>query len=105
MNHNKDRDCEEREMQPGRSFLVTAPSVNAVRRALHRAPGGVRVLGRHDRETIVCSHTMDEHSFVRSWPVILSRLEKAGLKIVRTRETGSDRPTSEAPGSADPRGD
>jgi hypothetical protein len=63
-------------------FLVQAPSVNAVRRALGRAPGGVRVIGRFDRETIVCRHTMDAHSFARHWPVILSRLTKAGLRIV-----------------------
>jgi len=61
-------------------FYVAAPSVSAVRRALHRAPGGARVMGRHDRETIACSHTMDAHSFARHWPVILSRLEKAGLR-------------------------
>ena len=63
-------------------FLVRAGSVNAVRRALGRAPGGARVVGRFDRETIECSHTMDEHSFQRHWPVIVSRLAKAGLKIV-----------------------
>lgn len=63
-------------------FLVRAPSVNAVRRALHRAPGGVRVVGRQDRETILCRHTMDEHSLARHWPIILSRLQKAGLGVV-----------------------
>lgn len=63
-------------------FLVRAESVNAVRRALGRAPGGARVVGRFDRETIECSHTMDEHSFQRHWPVIVSRLEKAGLSVV-----------------------
>ncbi|MDR3634853.1 MAG: hypothetical protein P4L84_13700 [Isosphaeraceae bacterium] len=63
-------------------FLVRAGSVNAVRRALGRAPGGARVVGRFDRETIECSHTMDEHSLERHWPVILSRLEKAGLSVV-----------------------
>ncbi len=62
-------------------FCVRAPSVNAVRRALHRAPGGVKVVGRQDRETILCTHTMDERSLTRHWPVILSRLEKAGLSI------------------------
>jgi hypothetical protein len=62
-------------------FLVRAPSINAVRRALYRAPGGVRVVGRQDRETILCTHTMDEHSLSRHWPVIVSRLEKAGLSI------------------------
>ncbi len=46
------------------------------------APGGVRVVGRQDRETILCTHTMDEHSLSRHWPVIVSRLEKAGLSIV-----------------------
>ncbi|MDG3004248.1 hypothetical protein [Paludisphaera mucosa] len=63
-------------------FYVAAPSVSAVRRALFRAPGGARVVGRHDRETIACSHTMDGHSFGRHWPVLLSRLDKAGLRVV-----------------------
>jgi hypothetical protein len=63
-------------------FLVRSPSVNAVRRALHRAPGGVRVVGRQDRETILCRHTMDEHSLARHWPIIVSRLQKAGLGVV-----------------------
>jgi hypothetical protein len=63
-------------------FLVQAPSINAVRRALYRAPGGVRVVGRQDRETILCTHTMDQHSLSRHWPVIVSRLEKAGLGLV-----------------------
>jgi hypothetical protein len=67
--------------KPGR-FCVRAPSVNAVRRALYRAPGGVKVVGRQDRETILCTHTMDEHSLARLWPVIQSRLEKAGLSVV-----------------------
>ncbi len=76
-------------------FLVKAPSVNAVRRALGRAPGGVRVLGRHDRETIECGHTMNAHSMSRHWPVILSRLEGAGLSVVvppqaEEREDGQD---------------
>jgi hypothetical protein len=66
---------------PGR-FLVRAPSINAVRRALYRAPGGVRVVGRQDRETILCTHTMDDHSLARHWPVILSRLHKAGLSVL-----------------------
>jgi hypothetical protein len=39
-------------------------------------------MGREDRETIVCTHTMDGHSFLRHWPVIKSRLAKAGLAIV-----------------------
>ena len=63
-------------------FFVKAGSVNAVKRALLRAPGGVRVVGRFDRETIECSHTMDEHSLGRHWPVIVSRLGKAGLTVV-----------------------
>jgi hypothetical protein len=67
---------------PGRSFYVLAPSVNAVRRALYRAPGGVQVVGREDHATILCTHTMDQHSLSRHWPVIESRLEKAGLAIV-----------------------
>ncbi|MHC5543385.1 hypothetical protein ACYOEI_34615 [Singulisphaera rosea] len=63
-------------------FYVRAPSVNAVRKALGRAPGGVRVVGRYDREKIECSHTMDSHSYERHWPVIMSRLSKAGLKAI-----------------------
>jgi hypothetical protein len=75
-------------------FFVKASSVNAVRRALERAPGGARVIGRFDRETIECSHTMDAHSLARHWPVLLSRLEKAGLVVV-------DRPGSSVGGSAE----
>ena len=63
-------------------FFVKAASVNEVRRALGRAPGGVRVVGRFDRETIECRHTMDEHSLQRHWPIVLSRLGKAGLRVV-----------------------
>lgn len=63
-------------------FYVRAPSVNAVRRALGRAPGGVRVVGRYDRETIECRHTMNEHSYARHWPIVLSRLSLAGLSVV-----------------------
>jgi DeoR/GlpR family transcriptional regulator of sugar metabolism len=71
-------------------FFVKAGSVNAVRKALDRAPGGARVIGRFDRETIECIHTMDAHSLGRHWPVLLSRLEKAGLVVVdRPRSGGS----------------
>jgi hypothetical protein len=77
----------------GTRFHVAAPSVNAVRRALGRAPGGVEVVGRFDRATIECVHTMDEHSLARHWPVIVSRLAKAGLAVV------------ERPGSAEDPGD
>ncbi len=63
-------------------FYVKAPSVNAVKRALGRAPGGVRVVGRFDRETIECVHTMEAHSLARHWPVIKSRLSKEGLAVV-----------------------
>jgi len=83
-------------MRDERRFYVRAPSVNAVRRALFRAPGGARVVGRHDRETILCAHTMDEHSLARHWPIILSRLGKAGLAVVRragTREPGDFPPS------------
>ncbi len=69
-------------MSDSRNFYVRAPSTNAVRRALHRAPGGAKVVGRHDRDTILCSHTMDEHSLGRHWAVIVSRLSKAGLAVV-----------------------
>ena len=63
-------------------FYVQAESVNSVKRALGRPPGGVRVIGRFDRETIECDHTMDAHSYGRHWPVIVSRLAKAGLRVV-----------------------
>ena len=64
-----------------------------------RAPGGARVVGRHDRETILCSHTMDGHSFSRHWKVILSRLTKAKLKVVPRppREPDSTAFAGEAP--------
>lgn len=71
-------------------FLVAAPSVSVVRRALHRAPGGVRVVGRFDRETIECEHAMTARSFARHWPVVRSRLEKAGLRVV-ARPPGDSR--------------
>jgi len=71
-----------------RRFYVRAPSVSAVRRALFRAPGGARVVGRHDRETIECSHTMDERSFARHWSIILNRLDKAGLNVTSRPESG-----------------
>ena len=77
----------------GTRFYVAAPSVNAVRRALGRAPGGVEVVGRFDRATIECVHTMDEHSLARHWAVIVSRLAKARLRVV------------ERPGSAEDPGD
>lgn len=83
--HSRDR--AEAELGASRSdrFYVRAPSVNAVRRALYRAPGGVKVVGRHDRETILCRHTMDEHSLGRLWPIIVSRLQKAGLGVVASK--------------------
>ncbi len=69
-------------------FYVSAKSVNSVRRALGRSPGGVEVLGRFDRDTIECGHTMNEHSMGRHWSVIVSRLSKAGLRLAdRPRTT------------------
>jgi hypothetical protein len=74
-------------------FYVRAPSVNAVRRALGRAPGGVRVIGRFDRETIECAHTMEEHSLARHWPIVVGRLTGAGLAVVEKPAVGpADRP-------------
>ena len=95
MNHNRVELLEKRESEPDRSFYVRAPSINAVRRALHRAPGGARVVGRHDRDTVVCNHTMDSHSLNRHWRVIVSRLAKAGLAIVARppREPGAETPS------------
>jgi hypothetical protein len=89
LNDTRGERFEESQMEPSRSFYVRAPSVNAVRRALFRAPGGVRVVGRHDRETILCTHTMDEHSLSRHWPVITSRLAKARLAVVSRPEPGA----------------
>ncbi len=88
MNLESNRDDGELERPAGgsRRFYVRAASVNAVRRALYRAPGGARVVGRFDRETIECQHTMDAHSYRRHWAVIASRLEKAGLVVVERRE-------------------
>jgi hypothetical protein len=74
---------------PADRFYVKAKSVNAVRRALGRAPGGVRVIGRFDRETIECRHTMQPHSLARHWPVVLSRLAQAGLVVVAKPEGSS----------------
>ena len=101
MNHTRDEEFEERGKEPGGLFYVRAPSINAVRRALHRAPGGVRVVGRQDRETILCTHTMDGHSLARHWPVIVSRLEKAGLRIAGPPEPRSA--TRAGQGPVDPR--
>ena len=97
--HNRPGGAEKREIEPDRRFFVRAPSVSAVRRALDRAPGGARVVGRHDRETILCTHTMDGHSFGRHWKVIVSRLSKAGLAVTPRppRESGSDASAGEAP--------
>jgi hypothetical protein len=97
LDDNRDGDFEKREIGRDRTFFVRAPSTNAVRRALHRAPGGARVIGRHDRATIRCAHTMDGHSLARHWPVIISRLSKAGLAVVPRpeSETGSNRPTQD----------
>jgi len=89
LDHNRRGEFEKRETEPDPTFYVRAPSVSAVRRALHRAPGGVRVVGRHDRDTIVCTHTMDGHSMARHWPVIVSRLAKAGLAIVARPGSGT----------------
>ena len=63
-------------------FFVQAGSVNQVRKALDRAPGGAQVIGRYDRRLIECGHTMAAHSYARHWPVLLSRFEKAGIVVV-----------------------
>jgi hypothetical protein len=89
MDHNRREGFEKRTMDLERTFYVRAPSTNAVRRALHRAPGGARVVGRHDRATIQCIHTMDEHSLGRHWPVIVSRLGRAGLAVVPRPSKGT----------------
>jgi hypothetical protein len=87
---NKDDGRGESPEAPARRFFVKAASVNSVRRALHRAPGGACVVGRFDRETIECSHTMDEHSLNRHWPVIKSRLESHGIALVSRPRPSSD---------------
>ncbi|ADV62069.1 hypothetical protein Isop_1484 [Isosphaera pallida ATCC 43644] len=63
-------------------FLVRAESVNAVKRALRNVPGGVEVIGRYDRDTIECAHTMAGPSFIRNWPIVRGRLARAGLGVV-----------------------
>ena len=63
-------------------FFVQAASINQVRKALNRAPGGAQVIGRFDRQVIECGHTMSTQSMARHWPVLLSRFEKAGLCVV-----------------------
>jgi hypothetical protein len=91
--HSKSDQFEKREMpadSSDRRFYVRAPSISVVRKALFRAPGGAKVVGRFDRATILCSHTMDEHSLRRHWPVIKSRLEKAGLVLVERPSPKSD---------------
>jgi hypothetical protein len=90
MDHNRPAPYEKLEPGSDRNFYVRAPSVSAVRRALDRAPGGAKVVGRHDRETILCTHSMDGHSFARHWKVIVSRLGKAGLTIVARPPRDSD---------------
>jgi hypothetical protein len=97
MDHTRRAEFAKRETEPDRNFYVRAPSINAVRRALDRAPGGAKVVGRHDRETILCTHTMDGHSLARHWKVILSRLTKAGLAVVARppRETGTAEPAED----------
>jgi len=87
--NNKDEAALDRSLAKSTRFYVRARSVNAVRRALYRAPGGARVVGRFDRDTIECQHTMDGHSYRRHWPVIASRLEKAGLVVVAGHEFGA----------------
>lgn len=42
----------------------------------------MRVVGRSDAQTIEVRHTMDERSFARFWPIVRSRLSKAGLSVV-----------------------
>ncbi|WP_435018936.1 hypothetical protein TA3x_000926 [Tundrisphaera sp. TA3] len=69
-------------MERAERFYVKAASVNAVRRAVLGTPGGVRVIGRYDRETIECRHTMAAQSLAKNWPVLLSRFKKAGLSVV-----------------------
>ena len=61
------------------------------------------MIGRFDRETIECGHTMAAHSLARHWPVLLSRLEKAGLTVVDrpgpvARRTADDQPNSRVSG-------
>jgi hypothetical protein len=73
-------------------FFVVAKSVNQVKRALIHTAGGVRVIGRFDRETIECSHTMEAQSFKKNWPIILSRLGAAGLPLVDRPGSPGEKP-------------
>lgn len=96
------------EITPMERFFVQAASINQVRRALDRAPGGAQVIGRFDRRVIECGHTMSSQSLARHWPVLLSRFEKAGIAVVdrpATQNEGDqpdDRPGAAAgrPGTA-----
>lgn len=87
-------------------FYVKAGSVNAVRRAMRRAPGGAKVVGRHDRDTIECTHTMTARSLTRHWPTLVSRLANAGLTVVErpgSRTGPEERPDDgAAPGGERP---
>jgi hypothetical protein len=56
------------------------------------------VVGRFDRATIECRHTMDAHSLARHLPVIVSRLAKAGLKVVERPATSAEDPGDRRPG-------
>ena len=75
-------------------FFIRATSVNQVRKALDRAPGGAQVIGRFNRQVIECGHTMSAQSLSRHWPILLSRFEKAGIVVV-------ERPQPFPDGSAD----
>lgn len=83
-------------------FFVRAASINQVRKALDRAPGGAQVIGRFDRQTIECGHTMSTQSLGRHWPVLLSRFEKTGITVVDRPATqnAADDPPSGRPEAA-----
>ncbi|WP_250846724.1 hypothetical protein [Aquisphaera insulae] len=47
------------------------------------------MIGRHDRETIECGHSMNDRSLARHWPVIAGRLECSGLVVVARPEAAA----------------
>ncbi len=82
MDHNRREGFEKREMELGPHFLRSRTQHKRGPAGLAPRSGRSAVVGRHDRATIQCTHTMDEHSLGRHWPVIVSRLGKAGLAVV-----------------------
>ena len=78
---NKDDGGGESPAAPSRRFFVKAGSVNAVRRALYRSSGrGPRGGTLRSGDNRVLAHN-GWQSMIKNWPIIESRLEKAGLEV------------------------